>query len=129
MSTYTEKERKTLLEIYQAEPTLETVTRLCNILNKPKKSIIAKLVKEGVYQKKGYRDKRGERPITKLALVRDMEEWLGIDLMGLDKTPKLTLKRLHTSIMEMQEMLSDIRDYKELAELRGSMLDTRNRTD
>jgi hypothetical protein len=54
---YTEKETRELIELYESNPCLEMVSRLAVRFNKPKKSIIGKLSKEGVYQKLGYRSK------------------------------------------------------------------------
>jgi len=122
MSTYTPTEVKRLEEIYSKDPTLETVTRLSVVLNKPKKSIIAKLVKMGIYEKAGYRTKTGEKPITKLQIVRSLEEMLGASLPGLDKTPKLTLKTLHTSISTLYTMSHDNEERLELLETYKDML-------
>lgn len=104
-SSYTEKEVKKMIDIYTANPCIETVERLMTVLNKPKKSIIAKLVKEGVYITKSYRTKTGELPITKLELVRIIEDALDISLPGLDKAPKGTLKKLSDTISEVSEYL------------------------
>lgn len=104
-SSYTDKEVQKMIDIYTANPCIETVERLMTVLNKPKKSIIAKLVKEGVYVTKTYRTKTGETPITKLELVRSIEDALDLTLPGLDKTPKGTLKKLSTTISEVSEYL------------------------
>ena len=68
-SSYTEKEVNKMIDVYTDNPCMETVEKLMTLLNRPKKSIIAKLVKEGVYVTRGYRTKTGEVPITKLELV------------------------------------------------------------
>ena len=65
MSNYTPREVEKLIDIYTANPCLETVDKLTVELNKPRKSIIAKLVKEGVYVTRGYRTKTGEVPVTR----------------------------------------------------------------
>ena len=86
------------------------------VLNKPKKSIIAKLVKEGVYVTRSYRTKTGELPITKLELVRSIEDALDLSLPGLDKAPKGTLKKLSETIIEVEQYLD-----KALEELQQSV--------
>lgn len=100
MKAYTETQTQKIIEIYTANPTLETVDRLSVRFNKPRKSLISKLVKEGVYVAKGYRSKTGEKPITKLALVRNIEHILDLKLPGLDKAPKGTLKMLFEALSD-----------------------------
>ena len=119
---YTEKEVEKMISIYTANPCLETVEKLMVLLNKPKKSIISKLVKEGVYIKRGYVTKTGENPISKIELVRCIEDALDIKCMGLDKTPKSTLKILCDAIVEQTEFLEDslveISNYEDELRLR-----------
>ena len=65
------------------------------------KSIIGKLAREGVYQKQVYVSKPGEKPKTKVELVREIAAELDLnanDLSGLDKAPKGVLKLLCESI-------------------------------
>ena len=116
-SSYTEKEVNKMIDVYTDNPCMETVEKLMTLLNRPKKSIIAKLVKEGVYVTRGYRTKTGEVPITKLELVRAIEDALDISLPGLDKAPKNTLKNLSTTIVEQTELFDDALDsVQELTE-------------
>lgn len=116
-SNYTKKEVDKMIDVYTANPCIETVERLMTLLNKPKKSIISKLVKEGVYVTKSYRTKTGELPVTKLELVRSIEDSLDIRLPGLDKTPKTTLKALSKAIVEQTELFEDALDQvQELSE-------------
>ena len=130
-STYTEKEVKKMIDIYTANPCIETVERLMTVLNKPKKSIIAKLVKEGVYVTRSYRTKTGEIPITKLELVRSIEDALDISLPGLDKTPKTTLKKLSSTICEVSEYLDkaleELQKQSERAKAMEEMLDVKTK--
>lgn len=116
-SSYTDKEVKKMIDIYTENPCIETVERLMTVLNRPKKSIIAKLVKEGVYVTRTYRTKTGEIPITKLELVRSIEDALDLRLPGLDKAPKGTLKALSTTIGELAQHMEEALDQvQELAE-------------
>ena len=101
MSTYTEYETKKLIQLYEENPCLATVRKLCVTFNKPQKSIISKLVKEGVYVTQGYVDKQGNKPITKLQIVRNLESLLDTKLMGLDKAPKGTLRLLMEKVTDM----------------------------
>lgn len=105
---YTERETKQMIDAYTANPCIEVVDKLSVQLNKPRRSIISKLVKEGVYITRGYRTKTGDIPITKLQVVRSIEEALDISLPGLDKAPKSTLKTLETAVLEQTQFLDDV---------------------
>ena len=86
-----------MVEAYTAEPSRETVEKLAVKLEKSVKSIIGKLSREGVYQRAAYKSKSGDDPVTKMELVNNVAENLGIeidDLLGLDKSPKAALKAL-----------------------------------
>lgn len=91
---YTAEMTEKLREEYLANPNRETVAKLAKDLGKSEKSIIGKLAKEGIYQRESYTTKTGEKPITKNELVADIESILEVNLAGLEKTPKLVLKRL-----------------------------------
>jgi hypothetical protein len=128
-SNYTEKEVNKMIDVYTANPCMETVEKLMTLLNRPKKSIISKLVKEGVYVTRGYRTKTGELPITKLDLVRSVEDALDLKLPGLDKAPKSTLKALSTTISElsthMEEALDQVQELAESHRVLEEMLDNK----
>jgi len=94
---YTDKQTEYMVEHYTSCPNMETVEYLAEKLGKTTKSIIGKLSREGVYKRAVYKSKSGESPITKLELVSNISENLGIEvesLAGLDKAPKATLKAL-----------------------------------
>ena len=96
---YTEEQTKSMIECYNNEPTRKTVAALSKQLERSEKSIIGKLSKEGVYQKKVYTSKNGETPITKIDLVSMISDLIGgNELLGLDKTPKGTLVEIHKRI-------------------------------
>ena len=88
---YTKKETVMLQEMWKKGVPVE---RLCVKLNKTPKSIIAKLTNLGVYEAQGYKDKTGQTPVMKAQIVSEIESVLGVPLDGLEKAPKLTLKRL-----------------------------------
>ncbi len=82
---------------YVKNPTVETVEEIAEELQKSKKSIIGKLSREGVYQRAVYKSKNGQEPITKVEMVSNIAENLGIeieDLYGLEKSPKASLRAL-----------------------------------
>lgn len=93
---YTPEATTAIVAAYAASPTIETVEKLAAEYNKPKKSIIGKLSREGVYQKTAYITKTGEKPVTKLELVAQISDHLGIEegLEGLEKAPKSILQKL-----------------------------------
>ena len=74
---------------------------LADELQKSVKSIIGKLSREGVYRREIYKTKSGELPVTKVEIVSNIADSLGIEvdsLFGLEKTPKATLKILEEAI-------------------------------
>ena len=94
---YTEEVTAFLVEKYTENPCMETVVLLAAKYDKTIKSIIGKLSREGVYQRAHYTSKSGKAPITKVELVNNIAENLGIEvesLVGLEKSPKAALKEL-----------------------------------
>jgi hypothetical protein len=94
---YTEEQTRYITEVYNAKPSMETVETLANELGKTNKSIIGKLSREGVYERAVYKSKSGELPVTKVEIVSNIAENLGVEvehLAGLEKSPKATLKTL-----------------------------------
>ena len=98
---YTEEEVAVMIEKYSNNPTRETVEFLAQEMDKSIKSIIGKLSREGVYKKTEYVTKTGEKPITKVEIVENLEEKLGLPnqtLAGLEKSAKTVLRRLYESV-------------------------------
>ena len=103
---YSEEQTQYIVEAYNQDPSMATVESLANQLNKTIKSIIGKLSREGVYERSVYKNKSGESPITKLELVNNIAENLGIEvehLAGLDKSPKPALKQLELATGSTRE--------------------------
>ena len=101
MSTYTDKETEYMIEVYTSNPSKETVEDLAEKLQRSKKSIIGKLSREGVYRREVYVSKTGEKPVTKVEIVSNIADALGVevsDLEGLEKSPKQTLRRLSKAV-------------------------------
>ena len=98
---YTEEQVAFMIDKYSNNPTRETVEFLAQEMDKSIKSIIGKLSREGVYKKTEYVTKTGEKPITKVEIVENLEEKLGLPnqtLAGLEKSPKTVLRRLYESV-------------------------------
>ena len=100
---YTQEQVDMMKDLYNIEPTRETVQQLAENLDKSVKSIIGKLSREGVYQKTEYLSKTGERPVTKKQMVTKIAKELVGDsfkLEGLEKAPKADLKYLLELVSE-----------------------------
>jgi hypothetical protein len=98
---YNEEQTKRIVEAYQSSPNRETVEALAKELSKSIKSIIGKLSREGVYRREIYKTKTGELPVTKVEIVSDIADDLGIEvesLSGLEKAPKSALKKLKEAL-------------------------------
>ena len=105
---YTEDQVKHMVEAYTARPERATVEMLAEDLNKSIKSIIGKLSREGVYEKTVYKTKTGEDPVTKKELVEELSELVGIEyimISGLEKSPKIDLKRLVDILKEEEDAI------------------------
>ena len=107
MSNYTEEQTNMLVGAYLDKPTPETVEELAEYMNKSKKSIIGKLSREGVYRREVYVSKTGESPITKVEIVSNIAESLGLEsstLSGLEKSPKTALRSLEKAVAGLDEI-------------------------
>lgn len=101
MSNYTEEMTAAMIREYTSNPSAETVEMLAGMFGKSKKSIIGKLSREGVYRREVYVSKTGESPITKVEIVNNIAEMLGIGsetVAGLEKSPKAALKNLEKAV-------------------------------
>ena len=101
MSTYTTEMTEAIVNEYIENPSPETVENLAIQYNRSKKSIIGKLSREGVYRREVYVSKTGEAPITKVEIVSNIAESLGLEnstLAGLEKSPKTALRNLEKAV-------------------------------
>ncbi len=106
MSNYTEEMTNAMIREYTDKPTPETVEMLAEMFGRSKKSIIGKLSREGVYRREVYVSKTGEAPITKVEIVNNIAEGLGIEssnLAGLEKSPKTALRNLEKAVAGLEE--------------------------
>ena len=98
---YSEEQTKYMTDLYLSTPSRSTVEVLAEEMDKSIKSIIGKLSREGVYRREIYKTKSGETPVTKVEIVSNIADTLGLEvdnLLGLDKAPKSTLKILEKGI-------------------------------
>jgi len=107
MSNYSEEQTNMLVGAYLDQPTRETVEKLAEQLGRSVKSIIGKLSREGVYRREVYVSKTGESPITKVEIVNNIAENLGVEsrsLAGLEKSPKAALRNLEKAVAGLQQL-------------------------
>jgi hypothetical protein len=90
---YTEQE----VEVLRRYPEL-SVANLAEMLGKNERSIIGKLSRLGIYQRKTYVSKTGSPPISKLEIVANIETLIGMKLEGLEKSPKGVLLALQQKL-------------------------------
>ena len=101
VSNYSESETTYMVDIYKENPCMATIESLVEQLKRSKKSIIGKLSREGVYRREVYVSKTGEKPITKMEIVSNIADALGLevsDMAGLEKSPKEVLRRLSKAV-------------------------------
>lgn len=72
-TAYTVEQTTALVAAYREAPTAETVAAFAETFGKSVKSIVAKLSREGVYQKKQYITKAGVAPVRKEALADELQ--------------------------------------------------------
>ena len=91
---YTDAQVNTMVADYSEAPTKDTVAKLAREMQKTPRSIIAKLVREGVYVAQPRVTKTGAPIIRKSELVAQIQENLGVELPTLAKASKADLERL-----------------------------------
>ena len=91
---YTAEMVEQIVAGYEKEPTRETVEVLAEEYDRSVRSIIAKLVREGVYKAPARVTKTGAPIVQKSELVADIETQLGLGLPSLVKTSKGDLEAL-----------------------------------
>tara|TARA_R100000482_G_scaffold113525_1_gene56146 strand:- start:771 stop:1079 length:309 start_codon:yes stop_codon:yes gene_type:complete len=100
---YTKDQTEYMIEKYKTNPSRDTVEELADEFSKSVKSVIGKLSREGVYRREVYKTKTGENPVTKVEIVSNIADALGIEtdnLAGLEKAPKATLKTIERVLSE-----------------------------
>ena len=94
---YSDVQVATMIERYTSEPTRATVDAIAQDFNKNSRSIIAKLVREGVYQAAPRVTKTGAPVVRKAAIIANINANLGLAenaLASLEKTSKADLEAL-----------------------------------
>ena len=96
---YTDEMVDAMVADYQDNPTKDTVTRLASEFNKSTRSIVAKLVREGVYVAAPRVTKTGAPVIRKSEIVTQIQDALGVELLTLEKASKADLERLLVAVL------------------------------
>jgi Zn-dependent M32 family carboxypeptidase len=97
---YTDEMVDAMVADYQDNPTKDTVTRLASEFNKSTRSIVAKLVREGVYVAAPRVTKTGAPVIRKSEIVAQIQDALGVEFSTLEKASKADLERLLAAVGE-----------------------------
>ena len=92
---YTDAMVEELVAAYEDNPSRDTVDEFAQRFNKPARSIIAKLVREGVYKAVARATKQGTPVVRKAELVAQIQESLGTTKLDtLAKASKADLQTL-----------------------------------
>jgi len=91
---YTDEMVNAMVADYQDNPTKDTVAKLASEFNKSTRSIVAKLVREGVYVAAPRVTKTGAPVVRKSEIVAQIQDALGIELPTLEKASKADLESL-----------------------------------
>lgn len=100
---YTDEMVEAMVADYTDSPNTDTVAALAKTYSKSTRSIVAKLVREGVYVAKPRVTKAGAPVVRKAELVAQIQEQLGVTVPTLEKASKADLEALVVSITTMLE--------------------------
>jgi hypothetical protein len=98
---YTQEETDDITKAYTESPTRATVNSLAEKYDRPVRSIVGKLSKEGIYIKPTYLSKTGEIPVNKDEIVEFIAKAMSTpstNLEGLEKAPKGVLRLILAAI-------------------------------
>ena len=110
---YTDEMVDAMVADYQDNPTKDTVAKLASEFNKTTRSIVAKLVREGVYVAAPRVTKTGAPVVRKSELVAQIQDQLGILLPSLEKASKQDLEILASAITsEVERQCPYVKDMK-----------------
>jgi hypothetical protein len=97
---YTEEMVDAMVADYEANPTPDTVAALATEFNKSTRSIVAKLVREGVYKAQPRAVAAKVAVVRKSELVARINEALGLELASLEKATKGDLEALVAAVVK-----------------------------
>jgi ABC-type phosphate transport system substrate-binding protein len=100
---YTIEQTRELVMKYAENPSADTVKFFAEKFGKTTKSIIAKLSREGVYQKKEYVNKNGVKPVQKDSVADAIGAILNLtepEVSSLTKANKSALEKIFKALAE-----------------------------
>jgi hypothetical protein len=98
-ANYSEEMVQAMVADYQDNPTKETVEKLSAEFGKTTRSIVAKLVREGVYVAAPRVTKTGAPVVRKADIVSQIQDAVGTELPSLEKASKADLQALLDAVM------------------------------
>lgn len=107
-TAYTPEQSVELVEAYKVSPTAETVAQFAEKFGKTVKSVVAKLSREGVYQKKEYVSKTGAKPIKKEEIADVFQLMFKLtegEADSLTKANKTALAKILTAYVEATKVI------------------------
>ena len=96
---YTDEMVDAMVADYEANPSKDTVAKLASEFNKTTRSIVAKLVREGVYVAAPRVTKTGAPVVRKADIVSQIQDAVGTELPSLEKASKADLQALLDAVM------------------------------
>lgn len=117
IANYTVEMTSELVEAYKAEPTEGTVKAFAEKFGKNAKSIVAKLVKEGVYVSKA--KEAGKRAMLKAEMVAEIATLVGKSEEALESLEKATgpaLMAVRAALISMAVTIVEMKAEKAKAE-------------
>ena len=91
---YTPEQEQALRVGYVPGMPAEEFAALAESVEKSTRSVIAKLSRMGLYVKQGYRNKAGDKPVFKAAIVDAIADQLGLDEASAESLSKANKKAL-----------------------------------
>ena len=95
---YNQDDEAKLINDYRDNPSRETVEKLASEMGKSARSITAKLSQLGVYKKIERKTKNGKSVISKMDLVKIINEHYNLEMFSLVKATKEDLEKLATNL-------------------------------
>ena len=103
---YTPEMEARAIEVYDPNADQETrdaqVDALSNEFNRTRRSVISKLSRLGVYKAKEYQTKKGDRPVSKAALVANIASICGVDEDTVGSLEKATKNALNVVVNNLR---------------------------
>lgn len=107
-TAYTAEQTAELVAAYKASSTAETVATFAEKFGKTVKSVVAKLSREGVYQKKEYVSKTGEKPVKKDELANEFQEVFKLTEAEADSLTKANKTALAKVLNAYKAVVADV---------------------